>query len=335
MKKSILQILACIVLAGCSAPMQTVVTVRQDDTSPAVNQDENSYQVFYDQLGAYGNWIDYPSYGYVWQPNVDASFRPYATNGHWVYSDSGWTWVSGYPWGWAAFHYGRWFYEDGYGWLWVPGHQWAPAWVTWGQSGEYYGWAPLAPNVDPNDHSWAPPENAWNFVPAQHVTKTDVANYTVVHENNTTVIDNIVKNVNVINNIKTVNNTYVTNNSVTNNTATNNNVTNNTTNNSNVTNNNTTNNSVTNNTTTNNHVVNTTTVYNPGPEVSKVESAANVKVQKVNIQGNNKPGSAVVSNNNVVMYRPVIKPATEQPKDNNKPKPKQVKTYEPRPAVKP
>ena len=32
-------------------------------------------------------------------PNVDAGFSPYRTNGHWVYTEVGWTWFSDYFWG--------------------------------------------------------------------------------------------------------------------------------------------------------------------------------------------------------------------------------------------
>src|SRR5882757_4050122 len=71
-----------------------------------------SFQVFYDQLSPYGNWVNYPDYGYVWVPEAGSGFRPYGTNGHWVYSDEGWTWVSRYEWGWAPFHYGNWFYRS-------------------------------------------------------------------------------------------------------------------------------------------------------------------------------------------------------------------------------
>lgn len=318
MKKYLFGIFALTIFAGCSTPMQTTVYQPPPDQQQQAPppQEESDYQTFYDQLSPYGNWIDYPEYGYVWQPNVEPDFRPYATNGHWVYTDGGWTWVSGYQWGWAAFHYGRWFYEDGYGWLWVPGHQWAPAWVTWGQSGDYYGWAPIPPNVDASNRGWTPPANSWNFVPAQHITKPNVVNYTVVH-NNTTVVNNIVKNVTIINNInKTTNNTNITNNNVTNNNVTNNNITNN--------------NHVTNNVTNNNIHVTNNTVYNRGPQVKDVENVTNVKVQKVNIQENNRPGTTVVNNNNLTIYRPAIKPAAQQPGGNSKPKPHQIQTYAPR-----
>src|SRR6267154_2482750 len=64
---------------------------------------------FYDALAPHGTWFVAPGRGWVWQPNpaeVGSDFRPY-TQGHWLYTDVGWTWVSNYEWGWAPFHYGR------------------------------------------------------------------------------------------------------------------------------------------------------------------------------------------------------------------------------------
>ncbi len=84
------------------------------------------FQTFYDELEPYGTWVNYPRYGYVWRYRLATTdFRPYSTNGRWVYTDDGWTWVSDYDWGWAPFHYGRWLYDDELGWLWVPGNEWA------------------------------------------------------------------------------------------------------------------------------------------------------------------------------------------------------------------
>jgi hypothetical protein len=207
----ILILMSALLFIGCTAPMQTSVTVRENvAAAPAAGQTEETYQVFYDELTPYGRWINYPAYGYVWVPNVAAGFQPYSTNGHWVYSSSGWTWVSNYNWGWAAFHYGRWFFEDGYGWVWVPGHEWAPAWVTWGHYNGYYGWAPLGVKINIGD-AWTPPAHYWSFVPQEHMTKPNVENYVV--DRNTNV--NIVKNVTIINNHNTTiinNNTTVINN---------------------------------------------------------------------------------------------------------------------------
>ena len=180
---------------------------------PAYDNSPQTDQVFYDELSPYGTWIDYPDYGYVWQPNVDGDFRPYATNGYWVYSDYGWTWASGYNWGWAAFHYGRWFYDDGYGWLWLPGQEWAPAWVTWGSYGDYYCWAPIAPHVHMQDLAvrggWNPPANSWNVVQRKRMVQRDIDRYIV--RSNPAVINNVTQNIVIINNVT---NNYNTNNRV-------------------------------------------------------------------------------------------------------------------------
>lgn len=108
-----------------------------------------SYDLFYSKLDRDGDWIQTDSYGYVWQPQVgaeDPSWRPY-TDGHWAYTDYGWTWVSNERFGWATYHYGRWTRLRGLGWVWVPGAEWAPAWVAWRSSDEFVGWAPLPPET--------------------------------------------------------------------------------------------------------------------------------------------------------------------------------------------
>jgi hypothetical protein len=128
-----------------------------------------SFQIFYDNLSAYGSWVNNSNYGYVWAPSVSRGFMPYATNGYWILTDFGWSWYSYYSWGWAPFHYGRWFYDPFYGWVWIPGNEWAPAWVTWRWSDGYYGWAPIAPGISItfansyNYHQHVPHEH-WRFV---------------------------------------------------------------------------------------------------------------------------------------------------------------------------
>jgi hypothetical protein len=103
---------------------------------------------FYDDLASYGNWVERPSYGWVWTPRaVAASWRPYQS-GHWVLTDEGWTWISDEPYGWATYHYGRWYDDPEIGWSWVPGNEWAPSWVSWQEGADYIGWAPLPPGVN-------------------------------------------------------------------------------------------------------------------------------------------------------------------------------------------
>ncbi|MBV9462637.1 MAG: hypothetical protein JO317_00270 [Verrucomicrobiae bacterium] len=108
-----------------------------------------SVSVFVDALQPYGDWIDDPDYGQCWRPRViddDPDWRPYA-DGEWEYTDDGWTWMSDEPWGWATYHYGRWAELDDGAWVWVPGEEWAPAWVSWRDSDEIVGWAPLPPEA--------------------------------------------------------------------------------------------------------------------------------------------------------------------------------------------
>jgi hypothetical protein len=108
---------------------------------------EESVDLFYNALQPQGDWMEVADYGYVWHPNgVSEDWRPY-TDGHWVYTDAGWTFVSDEPWGWATYHYGRWVQLADVGWSWVPDTEWAPAWVSWRRSDKYVGWAPLPPEA--------------------------------------------------------------------------------------------------------------------------------------------------------------------------------------------
>jgi hypothetical protein len=159
-----------------------------------------TYQQFYNDLSPYGDWINYDNYGYVWVP-YQTNFRPY-TNGYWVYTDYGWTWVSNYNWGWAPFHYGRWINDVGFGWMWVPGYEWAPAWVVWRGGGDYYGWAPLAPGMDINIGIGAIPYNDWTFVPRHYINSRRINNYYLNPSRNNIIINNttIINNTNIINN---------------------------------------------------------------------------------------------------------------------------------------
>jgi hypothetical protein len=188
MKNLYLLLSASLLIASCG-PTHVVV---QSDSYQPVPAEDLSYQSFYDQLSPYGNWINYPGYGYVWMPNAGPDFRPYSTNGNWIYTDAGWTWASNYSWGWAPFHYGRWFYEGGYGWMWIPGNEWAPAWVSWRGSGDYYGWAPMGPRISADEalNSYNPPTYYWNFVPRQYIGNPGWHNYNVEVNRNVTIINN-------------------------------------------------------------------------------------------------------------------------------------------------
>lgn len=180
--------------AGCYSSGQIS---RPDNYDYSNNYDNNdvSYETFYNQLQPYGNWINYPGYGSVWQPYASQAFRPYETGGHWVSTVDGWAWASDYNWGWAPFHYGRWLYDQSIGWAWVPGYEWAPAWVTWGQYNDYYAWAPLAPGINISfGNTWRAPADYWCFVPRNYINYSNLNRYAVsgynTNVNNITIINN-------------------------------------------------------------------------------------------------------------------------------------------------
>jgi hypothetical protein len=104
-----------------------------------------SFGFFYSNLSPYGSWVVSASYGRVWQPSTYTfGWNPYH-DGHWVYTEFGWTWVSDYPWGAIPYHYGTWVYDPAWGWVWVPGYTVAPAWVVFCTGPDYIGWAPVHP----------------------------------------------------------------------------------------------------------------------------------------------------------------------------------------------
>ena len=152
---------------------------------------------FYSALQPYGEWILDDTYGWVWSPyNIPVNWRPYS-DGHWVDTDGGWAWVSDQPWGWACFHYGRWFYQKNHGWLWYPDTVWAPAWVVWRSGGDMIGWAPLPPkaiwrrdgglefsDADAQRVSW----HAYNFCYTRDFTAGDLPNHFIEHARNVTII---------------------------------------------------------------------------------------------------------------------------------------------------
>ncbi len=156
-----------------------------------------SFQTFYDQLSPYGYWINTPNYGYVWSPNVTADFQPYVSNGYWVMTEYGNTWVSDYDWGWAPFHYGRWYYDDYNGWLWAPDTEWGPAWVEWRTGNGYYGWMPMSPSWYVNVSI-----NRWTFLPYRYITHRHFHSYCLPR----TRVVNVYNQTTVINNYYTYNN---------------------------------------------------------------------------------------------------------------------------------
>lgn len=188
-----------------SALLVVISMMVPNDSVAKVVPSNVSFQVFYDELTPYGDWLMDPNYGYVWVPYAERGFQPYATNGYWVMTNYGNTWVSNYDWGWAPFHYGRWYFDDYLGWAWVPGYEWGPAWVNWRTGGDYYGWAPLMPGLTIHV-AVNIPTNYWVFVPKRRLVSRNIYNYYVPRRN----VYNIYNQTTVINNTYVYNNyTYV------------------------------------------------------------------------------------------------------------------------------
>jgi len=176
-----------------------IVTTAIFPKQVSAQQSNVSFQVFYDQLSPYGQWVNYPNYGFVWIPDAGPDFEPYSTQGHWLLTDYGWTWMSDYSWGWAPFHYGRWDYDQNFGWFWVPGNEWGPAWVSWRRAEGYYGWAPLEPGISVSVSFGRPYDRQhdhWIFVRDRDIDRSDINHYYL----NRTDQDRIVIRSSVVNN---------------------------------------------------------------------------------------------------------------------------------------
>ena len=203
-KKSYLLTLILVLLisaAGC------IIYVPYDDQGgnrrPGRTYDQEPYQeygdydtsYFYEYLSPHGTWVSLRQHGYVWIPrNMSYRWRPY-TNGRWIWTDYGWTWVSNFDWGWVPFHYGRWGWDNDFGWYWVPGTVWGPAWVAWRWGDNYLGWAPLPPDVEfisgvgihglPYDL----PSHYWTFLEGRHFQDFSFDRYILPYERNLTIIN--------------------------------------------------------------------------------------------------------------------------------------------------
>jgi hypothetical protein len=184
--------LGLMMLFGMIAPQKAEATINRGV----------SFQIFYDELAPYGDWVRDARYGYIWLPAVAQGFHPYGTAGHWVMTEFGNTWVSYYDWGWAPFHYGRWYFDDYFqSWAWVPGYEWGPAWVNWRTGGGYYGWAPMGPGAFINVQVGLPAFH-WVFLPRHRIYHHYAYRYYAPHRTR----------VRIYHNTTIINNTYVYNN---------------------------------------------------------------------------------------------------------------------------
>jgi hypothetical protein len=153
----------------------------------------------YEDLDAYGRWMNIPPYGWVWQPaSVSPGWAPYHT-GHWAWIEPwGWTWIDDAPWGFAPFHYGRWAYA-GPGWVWIPGAitvrpVYSPALVAFVGGGGFAVGIGRGPVM-----AWFALGPGEVYRPAYHVSEVYVRNVNVAY----------VRDVTVINRVEVTNVTYV------------------------------------------------------------------------------------------------------------------------------
>jgi hypothetical protein len=203
---------------NATATQTPVARLTSSTREPRESSEEGGdYNIFYTKLDSYGEWRETSDYGYVWQPREaerSRDWHPY-TDGRWVYTDAGWTWVSDEPFGWATYHYGRWTRLRGVGWVWVPGNEWAPAWVSWRKSDEYVGWAPLPPEARFDRrrgiHNWADNyydigPDQYRFVATREFGNREIQRNVVPRERNVTIINQTTNVTNI-----TYNNTTVVN----------------------------------------------------------------------------------------------------------------------------
>ncbi len=196
MKNTLIILLMFFLVCSCSCVDQGTYSDLQQPA--AEEQGHVSFQVFYDDLSPYGEWVNDPDYGYVWIPGAGPDFVPYSTSGHWVMTEYGWMWLSDYKWGWAPFHYGRWDYDSYRGWFWIPGDEWGPAWVVWRSGGGYYGWAPMRPgiSVEMSLNSESRDPGRWNFVREKDFDRENPGKYYINRRDN----EQVIRNTKVINN---------------------------------------------------------------------------------------------------------------------------------------
>ncbi|MBI5464392.1 MAG: hypothetical protein HY966_05505 [Ignavibacteriales bacterium] len=156
----------CIIGAGILLSIQPL-----EATPNMPRPSEGGYGAFYSSLAPYGQWLEVDGV-IVWRPlHIRPGWRPYV-EGRWAWTDYGWYWISYEPFGWATFHYGRWYFDDYYGWIWIPDETWGPAWVEWRYNDDYVGWAPLPPyavftfsvGIRYTTH-WLTPHHYWSFIP--------------------------------------------------------------------------------------------------------------------------------------------------------------------------
>lgn len=171
------RLMMALVFIGFSNATAVSASPAPPDVSAGVSASFGDAGYFYSGLAPYGEWLELDAGFYAWRPtHVRYGWRPYL-QGRWAWTDYGWYWISNEPFGWATYHYGRWYDDNEYGWVWVPDRTWGPAWVEWRYNDDYLGWAPLPPYASFGINigirfttRWFAPDHYWNFVRYRYLT---------------------------------------------------------------------------------------------------------------------------------------------------------------------
>src|SRR5258707_8656814 len=109
-----------LMMAGLCSLLSAAPYINPQNIGYGTEEMEGGVGFFYSSLSPYGEWINC-DYGLAWRPyHVEHYWRAYL-HGRWIWTSYGWYWASEEPFGWATFHYGRWYDDDYYGWIWTPG----------------------------------------------------------------------------------------------------------------------------------------------------------------------------------------------------------------------
>ena len=108
----------------------------------------------WNDLDANGNWYDVPGQGNIWSPYAasGSGWDPYGS-GDWMWTPRfGYSWVSGYSWGYLPYQCGNWNYYASFGWGWAPGLGGCAPWWGGGYHGPNigFGYAGYLPPVRPH-----------------------------------------------------------------------------------------------------------------------------------------------------------------------------------------
>jgi hypothetical protein len=99
------------------------------------NNNSSPYGYGNSDLNYYGNFMNVPGYGMMWQPYfTGVGWDPFMDGAWSYYPGYGYMFVSAYPWGWMPYRYGNWVFAPGFGWMWQPG-----GFNTWGTVPHYSG----------------------------------------------------------------------------------------------------------------------------------------------------------------------------------------------------